>query len=95
MQMPPWLKERLIYHKATKLSQPEFKQLDYGTETCEDCNKEVDAPRRVVCKKSSSAEAYWATRCETCKFYKNPYTGIFDVEYRQRAEIYAKHARNK
>jgi hypothetical protein len=49
-------------------------------EQCPDCNKICDDRRKLEAKFSSNPLPHWRIKCLNCKCYKNPNSGLFEIE---------------
>lgn len=66
---------------------PKFKPQQ---EVCEDCNLVVEN-RRVdlwISPEGKKHFAHWKYKCSTCKLYKNPNTGKFDLNHKDAHQVF-------
>jgi hypothetical protein len=99
MQIPPEIEQRLVY-KTRKNADDEcaaFPQVEKLTPvelTCDSCNKIV-VDRRTEIKTHAWPMRHWREYCLSCKMYKNPETGVFDVKAAQAPSFFRNHTLSK
>lgn len=65
-----------------------IQKLHRQPETCGDCGRHCEQGRQTQSKVYKTDKFHWRTYCVTCKKYKNPYTGKFDVNPRGMVRVY-------
>jgi hypothetical protein len=86
MELPKDIADRITWQKGA-LEQDSFrvKKIKHEPKPCEDCGKLVE-DRRIrisVSKESHVRQGHCKHHCQSCKLYKNPITGEFDMTFHQ------------
>jgi hypothetical protein len=58
---------------------PEILKVKYPPQSCEDCDKILEEPRRVERKLHESSQRHWRERCVNCDCFKHPQTGEYSI----------------
>lgn len=88
--IPAWLQERMILAPVPgdKGAPPELKQLEYPERNCEDCDRVIQGPRTVTCKRHFNYGGWWAIYCTECGCFKHPRTNKFELGKRNLTAVF-------
>lgn len=75
---------------------PQITKLKTCSTTCEDCGKFCENGRHAEKKLyQTGAKKNWRERCLTCRKFKNPFTGKFDLTYSQAPLVWTDYLKER
>ena len=97
--IPTEILERIEWQRGHHNGDPlRVKKVKHQARPCEDCGKLVE-DRRIrisVSKESHVRQAHCKHHCQSCKLYKNPTTGEFDMTFHQiHTHFYNSHSKKQ
>lgn len=98
-QIPPEIEQRIVYKKRKTddvAAFPQLQKIKPVELNCDSCDKIV-VDRRTEIKTYTFPKRHWREYCNTCKMFKNPETGVFDIKITQAPSLFRNYilAKNK